>query len=232
MERFPKFRKKKLKPLKLNELLFNNELKTEYTIKTERTNKKSINNLYTIDFKNRVTNNCHKPNNKISNLKYKTPNIKKKIFDINQFTTDKRNNITLFNNYRTNSYLKEKSNKIYKKMKSLLFEEKIKKLYTKKYKHINFEELKLNKIKNKKTNYFYKDNNLNDLNINNKLKKNIDSNYFIEKERIKTRKRFNSILQTNYKKLDECESKFNRVIEKTMKMFSEFPDSLSLLKYD
>ena len=56
--------------------------------------------------------------------------------------------------------------------------------------------------------------------------------YFIEKERIKTRKRFNSILQTNYKKLDECESKFNRVIEKTMKMFSEFPDSLSLLKYD
>ena len=119
---------------------------------------------------------------------------------------------------------------MYKRMKRLLFEEKIKKLSLPKYnKIIKFENSRT--YKNKITNYNLTENDqFYQINTNYKYKKHLHDNLLFQKEKIKARKRFNTILQYNFKKLDSCERKFTNAIDKTMKLLSEYQHTLGILK--
>ena len=81
-------------------------------------------------------------------------------------------------------------------------------------------------------------------NFNNKLiktNKNNDNRYksaksnnlfnrFIKKEKIESRNKYNTILNLTYKKLDKCETKFDSVINRTMKLLFEYQKSFGILK--
>ena len=131
------------------------------------------------------------------------------------------------------NYLKEKTSKIYRRMKHLLLEERIKQLSLPKYKRINnIDNIRSYTYKNKND----KNNKQNDIDIfyqlnpNYKYKKHLHNNRLIQKEKMKARKRYHDILQINFKKLDSCESKFNSVIDRTMKLLSDYQHSIGYVK--
>ena len=47
---------------------------------------------------------------------------------------------------------------------------------------------------------------------------------------MRIRTKFKVSLKKHFRKLDSCEKKFDLVIEKTMKLLSDYKDSLSYLK--
>ena len=239
MDEINKSQKIKLKPIRLKDLLFNYKLRIETNnIKTERPIQNSRNYLYSINKKKPALNTLNstflsKNNKTIINLKNKTPRKKKKFQGIipikKENKTRKRKYIDLNEGYT--NYLKEKTNKIYRRMKHLLFQEKIKKLSLPKYRHIinNENKTTYNSVSTR-YNYSNKKDEHYQLNQNYKYKKHLHDNHLFEKEKIKERKRFNAILQINFKKLDSCETKFNTAVDKTMKLLSEYQRSLGHLK--
>ena len=245
MEEFNKSQKIKLKPIKLKELLYRNKLKPESNkinnIKTERPNIITRNKRNIINLKNPYKNTLNTTyllnhNKSIEYSKNKSPLKKNKLPSINKITIKKkekkeikRNSIVLQEGYT--NYLKLKTNKIYERMKRLLFEEKIKRLSLPKYrKNITFEKTKKNKNKGKynstENDEVYR------LNQNYRYKKHSYGNHLFEKEKIKLRQRFNDILRVNFKELDSCEIKFNSVIDKTLRLLSEYQDFLADLEKD
>ena len=242
MDEINKSQKFKLKPIKLKDLLFKNNLRIEgNNIKTERPNKNSRNRLYSLNDKKHILNTLNstylsKNNKTIINLKYKSPSRKSNIPNINKITSIKkenkakqRNSMDINEGYT--NYLKEKTNKIYRRMKYLLFQEKIKRLSLPKYRQIiNNENKKAYNYISTRYNYSNKKDDYYQLNQNYKYKKHLKDNHLFEKEKIKERKRFNAILQLNIKKLDTFENKFNSAIDKTMKLFSDYQHSLGYLK--
>ena len=243
MDYIDKSQKLKLKPIKISELLFKNRLKTDiniYNIKTERSNDKARNKFINLGYKNPFLNtinntSLYKNNNPIINLKYKSPVSKNNFPRMNQIINNKnnkkqskRNSISLNQGY--NNYLKEKINKTYLKMKRLLFEERIKRLTLPKHRLIINKDV-IKEYKSKRDKYNSKENDSHyQLYQNYKYKKRLNNNRILEKEKIKSRKRYNTLLQNNFKKLNSCETKFNSVIDKTMKHFSEYQHSLGYVK--
>ena len=241
MDEFNISQKLKLKPIKLRDLVFKNKVKATINyIKTERINIKSRNKLYNFKMKNPFLNTLNttylsKHNKTIENLKYKSPNKKSNLQGLTKITIKKKEskkreiNSKVLNEGYIN-YLKIKTSKMYKRMKRLLFEEKIKKLSLPKYnKIIKFENSRT--YKNKITNYNLTENDqFYQINTNYKYKKHLHDNLLFQKEKIKARKRFNTILQYNFKKLDSCERKFTNAIDKTMKLLSEYQHTLGILK--
>ena len=235
-------KKLKLKKIRLEAILINNKFRVESNnIKTERPNTNTKNKLYSLNNKNHYLNTLnttclHKNNKSIINLKYKTPHRKNNLPEINKtiYTKKdikKRNKISIDLNGGYTSYLKEKKNKIYRKMKHLLFEQKLKRLSLPKYRHIiNFENKKASNSISTRYNYQNKKDDYYQLNENCKYKKHLNDMQLIEKEKIKERKRYNEILLINFKKLDSCETKFNSAINKTLKLLSDYQHSLGYLK--
>ena len=242
MDESNKSQKLKLKKISLKTLLIKNKLRTESSnIKTEHPNIKTRNILYSLNNKNLYLNTLNatglpKNDKTIINLKYKTPHRKNNFQDLNKiiFTNREiklRNKISIDLNGGYTNYLKEKTNKIYRRKKLLLFEQKIKKLSLPKYKHItNFENKKASNSISTRHNYSNKKDDYYQLSQNYKYKKNLNYKIIFEREKIKERKRYNEMLLTNFKKLDSCESKFNSVIDKTLKLLSEYQHSFGYIK--
>ncbi len=235
-------KKLKLKKIRLEAILINNKFRAESNnIKTERPNINSRNRLYSLNNKNQYLNTLNttclqKKNKTIINLKYKTPFRKSNLPELKQITYNKKEikgsnkiSIDLIGGYT--SYLKEKKNKIYRKMKYLLFEQKLKRLSLPKYRHIiNFQNKKTSNAKSARYNYQNTKDDYYQLNQNCKYKKHLNDVQLIEKEKIKERKKYNEILLKNFKKLDSCETKFNSAINKTLRLLSEYQHSLGYLK--
>ena len=242
MEEFNKFQKLKLKPIKLKELLFESKLKLEVNnnkVKKESKNIKSRNKQDNLYYNNPFLNTLNstglsKNNKTIINLKYKSPfnknnksGIKKILINIKPSIERKKISLDLDKGFT--NYFKKNANKKYQKMKYLLFKERIKRLSLPKYRHINdFENDKAYNNMSSKNNYTDKNDNCNQILKNNRYKKY--DNYLFEKEKLKVKKRINNILKYNFKKLDSCETRFNTVVDRTMKLLSEYQHIFEHLK--
>ena len=219
----------KLKQIKLSKLLFKSKLKpnfNSYNIKTARSNIKSRNKLLFVNNKNIFLNTLnttylYKRNIPKFNLKYKSANRKINLPGLNKIKTPKNlsKNKHTFNNQGYNYYFNDKTNNIYQKMNELLLDKKISKIKNKSLQKNNY---KYNNtfIKTKKI----KDNRYKSANNNNLF------NRLIKKEKIESRNKYNTILNLNYKKLDKCETKFDSVIVRTMKLLFEYQKSFGILK--
>ena len=219
----------KLKQIKLSKLLFKSKLKpnfNSYNIKTDRSNIKSRNKLLFVNNKNIFLNTLnttylYKRNIPKFNLKYKSANRKINLPGLNKIKTPKdlSKNKHTFNNQGYNYYFNDKANNIYQKMNELLLDKKISKIKNKSLQKNNY---KYNNtfIKTKKI----KDNRYKSANNNNLF------NRLIKKEKIESRNKYNTILNLNYKKLDKCETKFDSVIVRTMKLLFEYQKSFGILK--
>jgi len=155
------------------------------------------------------------------NLKYKSANRKINLPGLNKIKTPKNlsKNKHTFNNQGYNYYFNDKTNNIYQKMNELLLDKKISKIKNKSLQKNNYKYN--NKfIKTKKI----KDNRYKSANNNNLF------NRLIKKEKIESRNKYNTILNLNYKKLDKCETKFDSVIVRTMKLLFEYQKSFGILK--
>ena len=235
MDEINKYRKLKLKRIRLSEIILKNKLKSDtdsYNIKTERPIIKSrdkfiINNkspyLNTLN-----TTYLYKKNIPILNLKYKSPQRKRNLPDINKIIKNKneKKGKSIGANRGYNNYMKEKAHKIYQRIKRLLLEEKLNQLSVPKYRlKINKEFIKSKKSKDNKYKNTIDNNNFIQLSPTYKYKKHLNYNQLTEKERIESRNLYNTILKINYKKLESCETKFNSVIDKTMKLLFEYQHS-------
>ena len=132
-----------------------------------------------------------------------------------------------------NNYLKEKTNRVYMRLSRQLFEQTIKRLALPKYeKSKRGKTIRKEKPINTNNNILEID--LNDeINTKQKIeKKHKYEKSLFEKEKIKCREKFKILLKNNFKKLDNCEKKFDIVIDKTLKLLSEYKMSLSYLKND
>lgn len=219
----------KIKQIKLSKLLFKSKLKpnfNSYNIKTDRSNIKSRNKLLFVNNKNIFLNTLnttylYKRNIPKFNLKYKSANRKINLPGLNKIKTPKNlsKNKHTFNNQGYNYYFNDKTNNIYQKMNELLLDKKISKIKNKSLQKNNY---KYNNtfIKTKKI----KDNRYKSANNNNLF------NRLIKKEKIESRNKYNTILNLNYKKLDKCETKFDSVIVRTMKLLFEYQKSFGILK--
>ena len=219
----------KIKQIKLSKLLFKSKLKpnfNSYNIKTAHSNIKSRNKLLFVNNKNIFLNTLnttylYKRNIPKFNLKYKSANRKINLPGLNKIKTPKNlsKNKHTFNNQGYNYYFNDKTNNIYQKMNELLLDKKISKIKNKSLQKNNY---KYNNtfIKTKKI----KDNRYKSANNNNLF------NRLIKKEKIESRNKYNTILNLNYKKLDKCETKFDSVIVRTMKLLFEYQKSFGILK--
>ena len=219
----------KIKQIKLSKLLFKSKLKpnfNSYNIKTAHSNIKSRNKLLFVNNKNIFLNTLnttylYKRNRPKFNLKYKSANRKINLPGLNKIKTPKNlsKNKHTFNNQGYNYYFNDKTNNIYQKMNELLLDKKISKI---KHKSLQKNNYKYNNtfIKTKKI----KDNRYKSANNNNLF------NRLIKKEKIESRNKYNTILNLNYKKLDKCETKFDSVIVRTMKLLFEYQKSFGILK--
>ena len=219
----------KIKQIKLSKLLFKSKLKpnfNSYNIKTDRSNIKSRNKLLFVNNKNIFLNTLnttylYKRNIPKFNLKYKSANRKINLPGLNKIKTPKNlsKNKHTFNNQGYNYYFNDKINNIYQKMNELLLDKKISKI---KHKSLQKNNYKYNNtfIKTKKI----KDNRYKSANNNNLF------NRLIKKEKIESRNKYNTILNLNYKKLDKCETKFDSVIVRTMKLLFEYQKFFGILK--
>ena len=119
------------------------------------------------------------------------------------------------------------------KLNRQLFEQTIKRLSLPKYvKSKRGKTIRKEKSNNSNDNNNILDIDLNDV-INAKLKiekKHKDKKSLFEKEKMKCREKYKILLKNNFKELDNCEKKFDIVIDKTLKLLSEYKMSLSYLK--
>ena len=209
-------------------------------------------NNQTKNFINNNNNKKHKENYKrIIRKRYSNihsslpfpllPNAnKKKKNKIN--TNNNSNNIcTLKSMEGYNNYLKEKTNKEYMKINRMLMEQTLYRLSLPKFKRAKRgETTKKEKTQNFDNNdngkfedYFDSDVDMEEKDEKLKIEKrhkNKIKNSLYEKERIKCREKFTLLLKNNFKELDECEKKFDKVIDKTLKLLSDYKISLSYLK--
>ena len=231
----------KLKLLKLDSLLNEENLQQNNFIKTERLFAKikskltllryptiSINtqsNFSRNSIYQKLENSKKKKFRRYSQLPYLISENKKK---------QKYFNITPINAIEGyNNYLKEKTNRAYMKLNRQLFEQTIKRLSLPKYvKSKRGKTIRKEKSNNSNDNNNILDIDLNDV-INAKLKiekKHKDKKSLFEKEKMKCREKYKILLKNNFKELDNCEKKFDIVIDKTLKLLSEYKMSLSYLK--
>lgn len=140
------------------------------------------------------------------------------------------------NNYNTiniiegySNYLKEKSNKAYMRMNRMLLEETLKRLAIPKFQKTKRRD----KTNSEKSKYLSNKDLLDDdfLNGRKRAGKKKELSLF-EKEKIRTREKFNFLLKNKFKQLDTCEKKFDTVIDKTLKLLNDYKISLSYLKKD
>ena len=169
------------------------------------------------------------------------PSVNKK--KKNKINTNSNNNniCTLKSIEGYNNYLKEKTNKEYMKINRMLMEQTLYRLSLPKFKRAKRgETTKKEKIQNfdindngKFEDYFNADADMEEKNEKLKIEKrhkNKIKNSLYEKERIKCREKFIFLLKSNFKELDKCEKKFDKVIDKTLKLLSDYKISLSYLK--
>lgn len=135
------------------------------------------------------------------------------------------NTINIIEGY--NNYLKEKSNKAYKRMNRMLLEETLKRLAIPKFQKTKRRD----KTSSEKSKYLSNKDLLDDdfLNGRKRTGKKKELSLF-EKEKIKTREKFNFLLKNKFKQLDTCEKKFDIVIDKTLKLLNDYKISLQYLK--
>ena len=240
----------KLRILKLSKLLTDESVKIKH--KTERNHERfnhkiyNINNINTFGntqkyfhfttnrtnvYNNTIYNNNRldiikkKPNKSNLNLPFILNAKKKK----NKYNSGNKN--TSISGY--NNYLKIKSNKVYMRMNRLLMEETLKRLSMPKFRRAKRgERIFKEKSKSFGNEILFEDDFYDEQ--KDKRKKNIknsktNKNLF-EKEKIKLKTQFTYLLKKNFRKLDSCEKKFDFVIEKTMKILSDYGISLSYLK--
>ena len=225
----------KLKLFKLKYLLLQDEnLKQKNNNKTERLYPK----LKLIQYASLSQNNNN--NNKITNSKKSLENVKKKnnrrpsilpyIAKENK-NKKKLNNYNLFDGY--NSYLKVKTNKAYMKMNRLLMEQTLKRLSLPKYRRTKRGEIIIKEKSKISNDNEFLEMEIDDDDKNKKLnieKKHKNKNYLFEKEKMKCREKYKLSLKNNFKELENCEKKFDIVIDKTLKLFTDYKFSLSNLK--
>ena len=216
----------KIKKIKLSKLLFKSKLKpnfNSYNIKTERSNIESRNKLHFINNKNLFLNTLNatylnKRNIPKYNIKYKSVNRKINLPGLNKIKTNKnlRKDKPIFNNQGYNYFFKSKENKNNYKMNEILLDDKMDKVSLSKYNH-NFNNKLIKTNKNNDNRYkSAKSNNL--------------FNRLVKKEKIESRNKYNTILNLTYKKLDKCETKFDSVINRTMKLLFEYQKFFGILK--
>ena len=171
------------------------------------------------------------------------PNVNKKKKNKINANNNSNNICTLKSIEGNNNYLKEKTNKEYMKINRMLMEQNLYRLSLPKFRRAKRgEATKKEKIQNVDNNdngkfedYFDADVDMEDkdekLKIEKRHKNKIKKSLY-EKERIKCREKFTFLLKNNFKELDKCEKKFDKVIDKTLKLLSDYKISLSYLKND
>ena len=164
---------------------------------------------------------------------------KKKKNNFNNNNNSNSKNICSLNSIEGyNSYLKEKTNKEYMKINRMLMEQTLYRLSLPKFRRAKRQTFKKEKTKasdNNDNRYFedYFDVDMGEkdekLKIEKRHKNKINKSLY-EKERIKCREKFTLLMKNNFKKLEACEKKFDKVIDKTLKLLSDYKMSLSYLK--
>lgn len=237
----------KLKLLKLNTLLSDEYLKTKDSNKTERTHPKSLQKLYSINYPKSVLhtqNNFHINLSKFNINNYKLEAVKKKPFRNNinlPFLLNERNkkknnyNINTINTINSingyNNYLKIKSNKAYMKINRILMEQTLKRLSKPKFRRAKRgERIWKEKSRSFSNEIVFEEDLYDEQKEKIKNKKKITKNSLYEKEKMRSRAKFKFLLKNNFRELDSCEKKFDIVIDKTMKLLSDYKNSLSYLK--
>ena len=233
----------KLKLLKLNSLLNEENIQYKNIPKTERfytPSKPKLSPYNSPPLSLRTQNNFHltiKNNNQKKNYEtIKSKNIKScsHFPNIRKGFKKKLNNynISLKDNIKGyNSYLKSKTNREYMKINRLLMEERLKRLSLPK-----FPKAKMKILMKKGKSKFSNDNNILEIEFDDDTKKlNIENkhkakNSLFEKEKMKCREKFLYSLKKNFRELDCCEKKFDIVIKKTLRLLSYYGNSLSNLK--
>ena len=240
----------KLKLFKLKSLLL-----PVHHLKSKNKNNNKTERLYTkLKLKMRYTSLSLQPNNnyisKKNSSKKSLENSKKKINIKNNILPyiskeykkqSKNNNINYIKSIEGyNSYLKEKTNKAYLKMSRLLMEENLKRLSLPKYRKAKKGEFFI-----KEKSKYLNDNDISHVELfdeqdehkahNEKLKiekKHKKKNSLFEKEQIKRREKYKLSLKNNFRELENCEKKFDIVIDKTLKLFTDYKFTLSNLSND
>ena len=238
----------KLKLFKLKSLLLpDNKLKyKKNNNKTERLYPKyKLKKGYT-SLSLKSHNNFHNNNNIKNNSKKSLENSKKKLNKKNTILpyitkeNQKKSKKYLINSINSiegyNNYLKEKTNKAYLKMSRLLMEENLKRLSLPKYKKTKEQFIIKEKSK------YLNENDISQVELydeqdehnghNEKLKiekKHKNKKSLFEKEQIKRIEKFKLSLKNNFRELENCEKKFDIVIDKTLKLFTDYKFTLSNL---
>ena len=230
-----------LKILDLNSLLCEENKKPKNYIKTERLNTK-LKIRYFLARCPALSQNTYINYNKTTYNKKSFDNLKKRFnkgqnnlpYLINE-NKKKSNYFSILPMKKMegyNNYLKEKTNRAYKKMNKLLMEETINRLSKPKFSRTKRSSM-IRKEKSKLSNerevlgVDIEDEINEKINIE---KRHKDRRSLLEKEKTKSRERFKVLLSNNFKELDNCEKKFDIIIDKTLKLLSEYKKSLSYLR--
>ena len=231
----------KLKVVKLKALLYNDHFKIKSANKSQKFLPKSKTRISYSNTRNRLLythNNFHKNLFNCNSRRYyencKKPNkqLSVNLPSISNDTKSKKKNYNY--NYNTiniiegyNNYLKEKSNRAYMRMNRLLLEETLKRLAIPK-----FQKSKRREITNSEKSKYLSNKDLLDddfLNGRKRTAKKKEISLF-EKEKIRTREKYNFLLKNKFKQLDTCEKKFDLVIDKTLQLLNDYKLSLQYLK--
>ena len=231
----------KLKVVKLKALLYNENFKIKNANKSHKFFPKFKTKISYSNSPNPLLythNNFHKNLFKCSSIRYyenskkankpltaNLPSISNDIKSKKKNYNYNYNTINIIEGY--NNYLKEKSNKAYMRMNRLLLEETLKRLAIPKFQ----KSKRRDKTNSDKSKYLSNKDLLDDdfLNGRKRTIKKKEISLF-EKEKIRTREKFNFLLKNKFKQLDTCEKKFDLVIDKTLKLLNDYKISLQYLK--
>ena len=248
-------RQSKLRLLKLNKLLSDEYQKYQNNNKTERNFPKSHHKLNVINYQNsllhtqnnfyisKIANNNNNHSNKLDSVKRKHKNsVQYNLPYILKDKNKKKSNFNSGNRINTitgyNNYLKIKSNKAYMRMNRILMEQTLKRLAMPKFKKSKRgDRIWKEKSKSFSNEIIFDDDYYEEQKKKEKskekakiVKKSKKYENLFEKEKMKSRARFKVLLKKNFRELDSCEKKFDIVIDKTMKLLSDYKNSLSYLK--
>ena len=126
-----------------------------------------------------------------------------------------------------NNYLKMKTNKEFMRINRLLMEETLKRLAIPKFKKSKRKDVRKGKSSSKND---LLEEEKKKITIDDKKKRAVSRKSLFEKEKTRTREKFNFELKLKFKELDSCEKKFDIVINNTLKLLSEYKNSLTYLK--
>ena len=234
-------KKHKLKLIKLNSLYYKNAIKSENNIKKERIHPRYKLKFLNINYQNQLlyTNyNFHANLHKNYSNKY-YENYKKKSSKINingylpYLSTDnknmKKNNkinpIDSMEGY--NNYLKMKTNKEFMRINRLLMEETLKRLAIPKFKKSKRKDVRKGKSSSKND---LLEEEKKKITIDDKKKRAVSRKSLFEKEKTRRNEKLNFELKLKFKELDYLKKKFNIFINNTIKLLSEYKNSLTYLK--